>query len=226
MRFGVWDLKYRLVLISIADGYASAANAMRFLHGPYADIRMVCFRNGIYSFPCLKLPERRGAPLLRSRIRGGGYKMNAFYKLTLATVAVIGAAALSSPLPAFAGECPAGQQGSNELVERPASPKGVSDKVIGAIDLGSALGVNGRDLRLRRLIIQPGGVVPFHSHNGRPAIIITLKGQILEYASNCRAPIVHRAGETVNETAEVSHYWVNRGKTVVELLSADVKGRE
>jgi quercetin dioxygenase-like cupin family protein len=86
--------------------------------------------------------------------------------------------------------------------------------------------VNGRDLRLRRLVIQPGGVVPFHSHNGRPAIIVTLKGEILEYASNCRAPIIHRAGEAVNETAEVAHYWVNRGKSVVELLSADVKGRE
>lgn len=128
--------------------------------------------------------------------------------------------------PSYAGQCPAGQQGSNALADRPTAPKGVSDKVIGSIDLGSELGVNGRDLRLRRLVIQPGGVVPFHSHNGRPAIIITLNGEILEYASNCRAPIVHRAGETVNETAEVAHYWVNRGKSAVELLSADVKGRE
>jgi quercetin dioxygenase-like cupin family protein len=128
--------------------------------------------------------------------------------------------------PSYAGQCPAAQQGSNALADRPTAPKGVSDKVIGSIDLGSELGVNGRDLRLRRLVIQPGGVVPFHSHNGRPAIIITLNGEILEYASNCRAPIVHRAGETVNETAEVAHYWVNRGKSAVELLSADVKGRE
>ncbi len=152
--------------------------------------------------------------------------MNAFRTLKLAAAAVIGAAALSATIPAFAGQCPAGQQGANDLAERLTMPKGVSDKVIGSIDLGSELGVNGRDLRLRRLVIQPGGVVPFHSHNGRPAIIITLKGEILEYASNCRVPIVHRAGETVNETAEVAHYWVNRGKSVVELLSADVKGRE
>ncbi|CCJ07589.1 Cupin 2 conserved barrel domain protein [Methylocystis sp. SC2] len=131
-----------------------------------------------------------------------------------------------SAAPSQAGQCPSGQEGANALADHPTAPKGVSDKVIGSIDLGQELGVNGRDLRLRRLVIQPGGVVPFHSHNGRPAIIITLKGEILEYASNCRMPIVHRAGETVNETAEVTHYWVNRGKTVVELLSADVKGRE
>lgn len=152
--------------------------------------------------------------------------MNAFRTLKLAAAAVIGATALSATIPASAGQCPAGQQGANDLAERLTMPKGVSDKVIGSIELGSELGVNGRDLRLRRLVIQPGGVVPFHSHNGRPAIIITLKGEILEYASNCRVPIMHRAGETVNETAEVAHYWVNRGKSVVELLSADVKGRE
>lgn len=152
--------------------------------------------------------------------------MSVYRKLRLAAAAMIGAATLSATVPAFAGQCPAGQQGANDLAERLTMPKGVSDRVIGSIDLGSELGVNGRDLRLRRLVIQPGGVVPFHSHNGRPAIIITLKGKVLEYASNCRAPIVHRAGETVSETAEVSHYWVNRGRTVVELLSADVKGRE
>lgn len=152
--------------------------------------------------------------------------------IALRKFSIVGAAMVVSALlsvvvmPAHAGQCPAGQKGDNELADRPTAPKGVSDKVIGLIDLGSELGVNGRDLRLRRLIIQPGGVVPFHSHNGRPAIIITLKGEILEYASNCRAPIVHRAGETVNETAEVAHYWVNRGRSVVELLSADVKGRE
>lgn len=152
--------------------------------------------------------------------------MNAFRNLNLTAAAIIGVAMLGANTPAFAGQCPAGHQGANDLAERLTTPKGVSDKVIGSIDLGSELGVSGRDLRLRRLVIQPGGVVPFHSHNGRPAIIITLKGEVIEYASNCRAPIVHRAGETVNETAEVAHYWVNRGRSVVELLSADVKGRE
>jgi quercetin dioxygenase-like cupin family protein len=154
-------------------------------------------------------------------------EMTAFRKFVLASITAVGATASSlAMLPAYAGECPAGQRGSSGSVDHPTAPKGVSDKVIGSIDLGSELGVDRRDLRLRRLVIQPGGVVPFHSHSGRPAIIITLKGEILEYASNCRVPILHRAGETVNETAEVAHFWVNRGKHVVELLSADVKGRE
>jgi quercetin dioxygenase-like cupin family protein len=151
--------------------------------------------------------------------------MKSLVTISSASIALATALGLSAPR-AFAGECPAGRSGVNMLAEHPTEPRGVTDTVIGSIDLGRELGVDGRDLRLRRLIVQPGGIVPFHSHEGRPAIIITLSGQILEYASNCRAPIMHRAGETVRETAAVSHYWVNRGKTVVELLSADVKGRD
>lgn len=149
------------------------------------------------------------------------------FLVTISSASIALAFGLGAPAPrAFAGECPAGRSGANALAHHPTEPKGVADMVIGSIDLGRELGVEGRDLRLRRLIIQPGGVVPFHSHDGRPAIIITLRGQILEYASNCRAPIMHHAGETVRETAAVSHYWVNRSKAVVELLSADVKGRD
>jgi quercetin dioxygenase-like cupin family protein len=151
--------------------------------------------------------------------------MKSLAMVSSASIALAIALGLSTPL-AFAGECPAGRAGVNALADHPTQPRGVADMVIGSIDLGRELGVDGRDLRLRRLIVQPGGIVPFHSHDGRPAIIITLRGRILEYASNCRAPILHRAGETVRETAEVSHYWVNRSKAVVELLSADVKGRD
>jgi hypothetical protein len=41
MRRGGEDLKCRLVLISIADGYAMELIAMRFLHRLHTDIRMV-----------------------------------------------------------------------------------------------------------------------------------------------------------------------------------------
>jgi quercetin dioxygenase-like cupin family protein len=149
------------------------------------------------------------------------------FKNAGAAIMVFGAVALGAfSIPAYAGQCPGGREGNNSLAGHPTQPKGVTDTVIGSIDLGKELGVDGRDLRLRRLIVQPGGVVPFHSHNGRPAVIITVKGEILEYSSNCLAPIVHHAGESIAETKDVSHYWVNRGKTTVELLSADVKGRE
>lgn len=128
--------------------------------------------------------------------------------------------------PALAGQCPAGREGNNPLGDRATQPKGVADRVIGSVDLGNEIGVAGRDLRLRQLVIRPGGIVPFHSHDGRPAVIVTVRGEILEYSNSCLVPIVHKAGDVVSETNSVSHYWVNRGKAPVVLLAADVKGRE
>ena len=58
-----------------------------------------------------------------------------------------------------------------------------------------------RQLRFRKLTIEPGGVVPWHSHSDRPAIIYIAEGEIHEYASNCAAPIVHKAGDIRPETA-------------------------
>jgi len=43
--------------------------------------------------------------------------------------------------------------GHNPLAGRTTQPKGVADTVIGSIDLGWEIGVDGRDLRLRRLVI-------------------------------------------------------------------------
>ena len=50
---------------------------------------------------------------------------------------------------------------------------GVTDTVVGMVDLSKEPAhVDGRLLRLRKLVVQPGGVVPWHSHHDRPAIIL------------------------------------------------------
>ena len=148
-----------------------------------------------------------------------------FTKTGLA-VGVIALAALGSASPAVAGQCPAGQEAANPLASRLTMPKAVTDDVLGAIDLGQEIGVQGRDLRLRKLVVQPGGVVPFHSHDGRPALILTVSGEITEYRTTCGVPITHRAGELARETKETGHYWVNHGKVPAVLYSADVKAAE
>ena len=80
-------------------------------------------------------------------------------------------------------------------------PSGVTDTTLGAIDLGKEQAkIKGRELRFRKMVIQPGGVVPWHSHDDRPALIYVAEGEIIEYASNCAVPIVHKAGETRAET--------------------------
>jgi quercetin dioxygenase-like cupin family protein len=76
--------------------------------------------------------------------------------------------------------------------------------------------------RVRKLVIEPGGVVPWHSHTDRPALIYIIEGEIVEYASNCAVPIVHKAGEVRAETQGTSHWWQNLGDKTVTLLSFDI----
>jgi len=141
-------------------------------------------------------------------------------KTTLATAAIAVAAAASFASPAMASQCSAA--GANALANAPTMPKGVTDDVIGSIDLAGEIGVDGRQLRTRRLVVQPGGIVPLHSHKDRPALIYTVSGSITEYSSACGAPIEHKAGDISREADGLSHYWVNHGKVPAVLLSSDV----
>ena len=143
--------------------------------------------------------------------------------VTLA-VALAAGIVLATP-PAHAGSCPADQMrpdGSGEKMNTSAA-KDVTDAVLASIDLAKEpAAVKDRLLRLRRLEIKPGGVVPWHEHANRPAIIYMVQGEIVEYASTCAVPIVHRAGEVATETHATAHWWKNLGKQTVVLLSADV----
>lgn len=99
----------------------------------------------------------------------------------------------------------------------------VTDTVLTSLDVSQAPAmIDGRLFRLRRLVIEPNGVVPWHSHANRPAIIYVLQGSVTEYQSNCRVPIVHTAGESTPELAETSHWWRNTGSTTAILLSSDL----
>ena len=143
---------------------------------------------------------------------------------SLALVATI-AGGLALVDPAYAGSCPADKlrpDGSGEKMN--ATPaKDVSDAVLTSIDLAKEpAAVKDRLLRLRRLEIKPGGVVPWHAHADRPAIIYIVQGEIVEYASTCAVPIVHRAGEAATESHATAHWWKNTGSQTVVLLSADL----
>lgn len=141
--------------------------------------------------------------------------------LSMAAV-VMGAISIAASA-ANAGECPADKMGVDVTKPSTLAAKDVTDKVLAAIDLAKEPAkLDGRMLRLRKLEIKPGGVVPWHSHGDRPAIIYIVQGEVVEYASNCSVPIVHKTGEVARETAATSHWWKNTGKETVILLSADI----
>jgi quercetin dioxygenase-like cupin family protein len=145
-------------------------------------------------------------------------------------LAGIGAAAMlaGGGAVAEAGQCPADKVIAPASSDPPhgaaTTPKNVTDTVIGSIDLRQeqSVGVDNRLFRLRRLLVQPGGVVPWHSHGNRPALIYIVEGEITEYASTCAVPILHRAGDTAMETHATAHWWKNTGRRPVVLLSADL----
>lgn len=138
----------------------------------------------------------------------------------LPAAALLGALAFTAP--AFAGECPAGKL-SPGFGNPGHGPKAVTDTVLGTIDLGGEkIAAKGYTFRIRRLVIQPGGIVPWHSHAERPALIYVVSGTILEYASHCKVPIVHKAGEISKEPTGTSHWWKNTGTVPVVLISADI----
>ena len=133
------------------------------------------------------------------------------------------AGALLGGTSAFAGECPADKMGVNLTKQVDFGPKDVTDTVLAAIDLAKEPAmIDQRALRLRKLVVQPGGIVPWHSHGDRPAIIYIISGEITEYASTCGVPILHKAGDVATEKKATSHWWKNTGTQTVVLLSADI----
>ena len=137
--------------------------------------------------------------------------------------AVLAAAASFATSPAGAGECPADKQYVDAMKPSTVAAKGVTDQVLASIDLSKEkVGLADHLFRIRRLEIQPGGIVPWHSHADRPALIYVIQGEIYEYASNCAVPILHKPGEVARETSVTAHWWQNNGKTAVVLISADL----
>ena len=137
-------------------------------------------------------------------------------------LAVLGALPFATPV--LAGECPADKIKPNAQQMVDTKPAGVTDTTLGAIDLGKEMAkIKGRELRFRKMVIQPGGIVPWHSHDDRPALIYVAEGEILEFASNCAGPIHHKAGEIRPETQGTSHWWKNLSDAAVVLFIGDVR---
>jgi quercetin dioxygenase-like cupin family protein len=119
--------------------------------------------------------------------------------------------------------CPPGKETTDGQKPGATAHKGVDEKLLGQIDLGKEkVNLPGRLFRMRRLVIEPGGEVAWHSHEDRPALIYVISGTIVEYSSHCSVPIEHPAGDLSIEQAGLSHWWKNTGKEPVTLISADI----
>ena len=142
-------------------------------------------------------------------------------KQTLRLIAA--AAALAVAGIAHAGQCPADKAANNDLPGAATAPVGVVDTELASIDLAKEnVRLDQRRLRIRHMTIAPGGIVPFHSHEDRPALIMVNSGEIFEYSSKCAVPILHKAGEISREFLGTKHWWKNTGSQMVDLTIADI----
>lgn len=150
------------------------------------------------------------------------FNMNSSWRRVGAATAVAVFAGMA--VSAQAGECPADKRKTNAREPVNMAAVGVTDTTLASIDLGKEPAkLKDRELRFRKMVIEPGGIVPWHSHHDRPALIYVAEGEILEFASNCAGPIHHKAGEVARETSEVSHWWKNLGDKPVVLFIGDVR---
>jgi len=104
----------------------------------------------------------------------------------------------------------------------PTENKGVSISPPTALDLGAEIdGVAGRQLRMRVVTLEPGGVVGIHSHNGRPAVAYVLQGTLTEHVDG--GGINERSeGESWTEGKAITHWAENKGGKPVVVIAVDV----
>lgn len=99
---------------------------------------------------------------------------------------------------------------------------GVTVKVLAALDLGPEIeGMSGRQLRMRLVTIEPGGVFgPIHDHRDRPGMVYVLQGTITDH----RDGVAKEYGPGVGwpEDMRTTHWLENRGTTPAAEISVDI----
>jgi quercetin dioxygenase-like cupin family protein len=99
---------------------------------------------------------------------------------------------------------------------------GVAVEVLATVDLGREIeGMEGRQLRMRMVTIEPGGVFgPIHDHRGRPGIVYVLQGAITDH----RDGVATEYGPGVGwpEDRETLHWLENRGTVPAVEISVDI----
>jgi quercetin dioxygenase-like cupin family protein len=106
--------------------------------------------------------------------------------------------------------------------ERARETRGVADEVLATVDLGPEIeGMAGRQLRMRMVTIEPGGVYgPVHDHKDRPGVVYILQGTITDH----RGGIATDYGPGVGwpEDRNTTHWLENRGTSRAVEISVDI----
>ncbi len=104
----------------------------------------------------------------------------------------------------------------------PPRTDGVSVDLLTTIDLGPEIaGLAGRELRMRMVTIDPGGVFgPVHDHRDRPGVVYVLQGTITDHRDGVATE--YGPGPGWPEDHRTVHWLENRGTVPAVEISVDI----
>ncbi len=100
--------------------------------------------------------------------------------------------------------------------------RGVTVSHLAGVDLGSEIeGMAGRELRMRMVTIEPGGVLgPLHDHRDRPGVVYILQGTITDHRDGVARD--YGPGLGWPEDRDTLHWLENRGTIPAIKVSIDI----
>ena len=106
--------------------------------------------------------------------------------------------------------------------QAPTQTAGQSEQLLRSIDLTSELdSTKGRPLRMRKVTLEPGGVLGLHNHVDRPAVTYLLQGQ-MTYHQDGKPDLVANPGEGFAEGRATTHWAENTGKVPAVWIAVDI----
>ena len=104
----------------------------------------------------------------------------------------------------------------------PTESKGLSQDKLRSLDLTEEIdSVMGRPLRMRKIMLLPGGVIGLHSHKDRPTVSYFLQGEVI-YHEEGKPPRVVKAGEGFAEGKNTTHWAENRQGVAAVWIQVDI----
>jgi len=103
----------------------------------------------------------------------------------------------------------------------PTENKGLNITLLNTVDLGPEIpGMQGRQLRLRMITVEPDGVIAVHSHKDGPGAAYVLKGTVMEHRGDVAKE--YGAGENWAEDGNVTQRIESKGTSPAVLIAVDI----
>lgn len=120
-------------------------------------------------------------------------------------------------------QCPSDRTQPNARTEGFGPTGGVTSVDIALTPLASDAA---RAVRLRRITVEPGGVIAWHDHASVQGMALIVSGEMVELRNTCLDPITYRPGDVAREDIETAHSWRNEAAAPAVILVSHVVARD